>query len=156
MRLRNQLLALSLLTLLLPWSGLKLVQELENFLREAEENTRLASAHTVAQVLPLEYQAELKLARGQILPLRQLASEPVPDGYITDWPETDQSLVFESPGGQLKLDVLAGRYGTHFYLALKVTDPGDISATTFNTSTSDADQRAGVMLYVQSKRGQFS
>ena len=156
MRLRNQLLALSLLTLLLPWSGWKLVQELENFLREAEENTLLASAHTVAQVLPLEYQAELKLARGQILPLRQLASEPVPDGYITDWPETDQSLVFESPGGQLKLDVLAGRYGTHFYLALKVTDPGDISATTFNTSTSDADQRAGVMLYVQSKRGQFS
>jgi len=156
MKLRNQLLALSLLTLLLPWSGWKLVQELENFLREAEENTLLASAHTVVQVLPLEYQAELKLVRGQILPLRQLASEPVPDGYITDWPETDQRLVFESPGGQLKLDLLAGRYGTHFYLALKVTDPGDISATTFNTSTSDVDQRAGVMLYVQSKRGQFS
>ena len=37
MRLRNQLLALSLLTLLLPWSGWKLVQELENFLRQAEE-----------------------------------------------------------------------------------------------------------------------
>jgi len=156
MKLRNQLLALSLLTLLLPWSGWQLVQELENFLREAEENTLLASAQTVSQVLPLEYQAELKLARGQILPLRQLASEPNPDGYITDWPETDQSLAFDSPGGQLKLDVLAGRYGTHFYLALKVTDPGDIRATTFNTSTSDADQRAGVMLYVQSKRGQFS
>ena len=156
MKLRNQLLALSLLTLLLPWSGWKLVQELENFLREAEENTLLASAQTVARVLPPEYQAELKLARGRILPLRQLATEPVPDGYITDWPETDQSLAFESPGGQLKLDVLAGRYGTHFYLALKVTDPGDIRATTFNTSSSDTDQRAGVMLYVQSNRGQFS
>jgi len=156
MRLRNQLLALSLLTLLLPLSGWKLVQELENFLREAEENTLLASAQTLSQVLPLEYQAELKLARGRILPLRQLPTEPIMDGYITDWPEADQSLVFESTGAALKLDVLAGRYGKHFYLALKVTDPGDIKATTFNTGTSVAGRRAGVMLYVQSKRGQHS
>ena len=60
MRLRNQLLALSLLTLLLPWSGWKLVQELENFLREAEENALLASAQTISQAMPAEYQAELK------------------------------------------------------------------------------------------------
>lgn len=156
MRLRNQLLALSLLTLLLPLSGWKLVQELENFLREAEENALLKSAQTISQALPLEYQDELKLARGRILPLRQLMNEPVVDGYITDWPENDQGLGFESDGGRLKLDLLAGRYGSHFYLAVKVTDPGDIKATTFNTGTSDATQRAGVMLYIQSKRGQFS
>ncbi len=156
MRLRNQLLALSLLTLLLPWSGWKLVQELENFLREAEENALLKSAQTISQALPLQYQDELKLARGQILPLRQLMTEPVVDGYITDWPENDQGLGFESDGRQLKLDLLAGRYGSHFYLAVKVTDPGDIRATTFNTGISDATQRAGVMLYTQSKRGQFS
>ncbi len=82
MRLRNQLLALSLLTLLLPWSGWKLVQELENFLREAEENALLASARTVTRVLPPQYQSELELARGQILPLRQLTAEPVLDGYV--------------------------------------------------------------------------
>jgi len=52
MRLRNQLLALSLLTLLLPWSGWKLVQELENFLRQAEENALLVTAKTLTQVLP--------------------------------------------------------------------------------------------------------
>jgi len=130
MRLRNQLLALSLLTLLLPLSGWKLVQELESFLREAEETTLLASARTISQALPLEYQAELKLARGQILPLRRLTTEPVSDGYITDWPETGQSLEFDSPTGDLKLEVLAGRYINHDFLALKVTDPGDISATT--------------------------
>jgi len=156
MRLRNQLLALSLLTLLLPWSGWKLVQELENFLREAEENTLLSSALTVTQVLPHENLAELKLKRGQILPLRQLTAETIVDGYLADWPEYDQGLVFESPGGELKLDLLAGRYQASFFLALKVTDPGDISATTFNTGTSDPAQRAGVMLYIQSKRGQFS
>ena len=156
MRLRNQLLALSLLTLLLPWSGWKLVQQLENFLREAEENALLASASTIAQALPVDYQSELKLARGQILPLRQLTTEPIADGYITDWPETDQSLRFESPNGDLQLAVLAGRYRGRYYLGLKVTDPGDIPATTFNTGNNDAAQRAGVMLYVQSKRGQHS
>jgi len=156
MRLRNQLLALSLLTLLLPWSGWKLVQELENFLRQAEEKTLLEAAQTLTRVLPLEYQAELKLARGQALPLRQLTEEPIVDGYLTDWPEVNQSLSFESPGRQLKLDILAGRYTTHFYLALKVTDPGEISATTFNTGTNDIKDRAGVMLYLQSNRGQFS
>lgn len=156
MRLRNQLLALSLLTLLLPWSGWKLVQELENFLREAEENALLKSAQTISQALPLQYQYELKLARGQILPLRKLMEKEEVDGYITDWPENDRGLGFESDGGQLKLDLLAGRDGSYFYLAVKVTDPGDIKATTFNTGTSDVTQRAGVMLYTQSKRGQFS
>ncbi len=156
MRLRNQLLALSLLTLLLPWSGWKLVQELENFLREAEENALLVSARTISQSMPAAFQAELKLVRGRVLPLRQLATGPVIDGYLDDWPQTDQGLAFESLGADLALYVLAGRHQGHFYLALKVTDPGDISATTFNTGTGETDRRAGVMLYVQSNRGQHS
>jgi len=156
MRLRNQLLALSLLTLLLPWSGWKLVQELENYLRTAEENSLLEAAHTLTRVLPPAYQAELRLARGQALPLRQLSMEPIADGYLADWPEADQRLSFEAPGGKLKMDLLAGRFGNHYYLAARVIDPGDISATSFNTSASDPGQRAGLMLYVQSNRGQFS
>jgi two-component system sensor histidine kinase ChvG len=156
MRLRNQLLALSLLTLLLPWSGWMLVQELENFLRDAEETALLASAQTVSQVLPMDFQSELKLSRGQILPLRQLTTELIPDGYLSDWPEIGKSLAFEDPAEQLKLDLLAGRYNTSFYLALRVTDPGETSATAFNTGTNDPGQRAGVMLYIQSRRGQFS
>lgn len=156
MRLRNQLLALSLLTLLLPWSGWKLVQELENFLREAEENALLVSARTISQAMPAEFQADLKLVRGRILPLRQLATAPVIDGYLADWPQADQGLAFASPAANLALDVLAGRHQGYFYLALKVTDPGDVSATSFNTGTGDAGQRAGVMLYVQSNRGQHS
>jgi len=159
MRLRNQLLALSLLTLLLPWSGWQLVQELENFLREGEETALVASAGTIARALPPEFQAELQLARGRILPLRQLSTEPILDGYMTDWPEAGKSLEFAAAGGVLKLNVLAGRYGSRFYLLLKVTDPGDIQASTHNAGLGNAGkaetgQRAGVMLYVQSNRGQ--
>lgn len=164
MRLRNQLLALSLLTLLLPWAGWQLVQELENFLREGEENALLASARTIARALPPEFQTDLQPARGRILPLRQLTTEPILDGYMTDWPEVGKSLEFAAAGGMLKLDVLAGRYRSRAFLLLKVTDPGDIQATTFNTGLDNkgqdnkgmgaAGQRAGLMLYIQSKRGQ--
>jgi len=154
MRLRNQLLALSLLTLLLPLAGWQLLQELENFLRKGEESALLASARTIARALPREFQTDLQLARGRLLPLRQFSSEPIIDGYLNDWPETYQNLEFSAPNGVLKLNVLAGRYHSRVYLLLKVTDPGDISATTFNTGTVDPGQRAGIMLYMQSNRGQ--
>lgn len=154
MRLRNQLLALSLLTLLLPLAGWQLVQELENFLREGEETALLASARTIARTLPREFQKDLQLARGRILPLRQFSSEPVLDGYMNDWPEAFQNMEFAAPKGVLKLNVLAGRFRSRVYLLLKVTDPSDIHATTFNTGTNDPGQRAGVMLYIQSNRGQ--
>lgn len=156
MRLRNQILALSLLTLLLPWSGWKLVQQMENFLREAEENALLVSARTISQAMPAEFKSELKLARGQVLPLRQVGTEPIIDGYLSDWPQPEQGLVFTSPAGDLSLDVLAGRYRGRFYLALRVKDTGGVRATTFNTGTGDPQQRAGVMLYVQNSRGQHS
>jgi signal transduction histidine kinase len=156
MRLRNQLLALSLLTLLLPWSGWKLVQELENFLRQAEENALLESAGTVARMLPAAYLSELKLARGRVLPLRQLMTEPNLDGFIGDWPETDQNLVFESADEKLILRVLAGRYERHFFLALDVSDAAYTQATGFNTTAIDGGQEAGLVLYTQSARSQHS
>ncbi len=154
MRLRTQLLALSLLTLLLPWAGWQLLQELENFLRQSEESALLVSAKAIAQTLPDDFHADLQLARGRILPLRKFSTEPILDGYITDWPEVDKSLAFKAPGGVLKLNVLAGRYHSRVFLALKVTDPGDIQATTFNTGQASPAQSAGVMLYTQSNRGQ--
>lgn len=154
MRLRNQLLALSVLTLLLPWAGWQLVQELENFLREGEEAALLASAKTIARTLPPEFQSELKLTRGQFLPLRQFVTAPVVDGFKTDWPERGKHLEFEAPDGLLKLKVLAGRHGSRFYLLLDVEDSGDTPATVFNTGTTDEAQRAGVVLYLQSNRSQ--
>ena len=49
MKLRSKLIALSALTLLLPWSGWMLLQELESFLRDAQENAMLPEPiHPVA------------------------------------------------------------------------------------------------------------
>lgn len=154
MRLRNQLVALSVLTLVLPWSGWRLVQELENFLREGEETALLESTRTIAQSMPREFRSELLASRGQLLPLRQLGSEPILDGYKAEWPEADQYLQFESSDNQLALKVLAGRFQSGLYLMLEVKDSGDTPATTYNSSIPAAGPRAGVMLYVQNNRSQ--
>ena len=59
MSLRNRLLALSLLTLLLPWSAWKLLQELEGFLRDTQEVALLSTARSLAASLPFETQSQL-------------------------------------------------------------------------------------------------
>lgn len=154
MRLRNQLLALSVLTLLLPWAGWQLVQELENFLREGEEAALLVAAKTIASTVPEQYRAELRFSRGQFLPLRQFVTLPLLDGFAADWPEPGQFIAFRSADELLKLKVLGGRYQGRLYLLLEVEDAGDTAATTFNIGTVDDRQRAGVMLYLQSNRSQ--
>lgn len=153
MRLRNQLLALSVLTLLLPWSGWQLVQELEDFLRQSEESTLLESAAVMAKSMPQAFRSELISSRGQLLPLRQFGSEPIVDGFYADWPEPDQFMQFESSDGLLGLKVLAGRYQSGTYLMLDVTDSDDMAASSYNADAGSGP-KAGVLLYLQSNRSQ--
>lgn len=152
MKLRNQLVALSVLTLVLPWSGWRLVQELENFLREGEETALLETARTMALSMPQELKTDLLASRGQTLPLRQFGSEPILDGYKNEWPAADQNLQFKSDDGLLELDILAGRFQSSLYLMLEVRDAGDTPATTYNAITPAANPRAGVVLYLQNNR----
>ena len=103
MKLRNQLLTLSLATLLVPWFGWKLVQELERFLRAGQETALLASARTVARALPAEYQSTLIFGRDRIVQLRELSAPPHLDGYDDDWIEPGKVSRFSSVDGALEL-----------------------------------------------------
>lgn len=120
MSLRTKLLALSLLTLLLPWSAWKLLQELEEFLREAQEETLLASARTMAGVIPVGIQTQLLFLPETYLPARTLDRPPSLDGYADDWPEGMQGQDFVSDDGELGLRVLAGSYRGSLYLLFDV------------------------------------
>jgi signal transduction histidine kinase len=124
MTLRTRLLALSLLTLLLPWSGWKLLQELEHFLREAQEGALLASARTLAGALPVGYQTQLLFLPERHAPLRSLMRAPVLDGYPEDWPGPEDVLAFSAPDGGLDVGLLAGRHGGRLYLLFDVRRPG--------------------------------
>jgi hypothetical protein len=120
MSLRNRLLALSLLTLLLPWSGWKLLQELERFLREAQESSLLATARTLAATLPFEQQSQLQFLPQQYALLRALPRQPELDGYSDDWPEAEHGMEMLSADGLLSLRLLAGTSGSALYLLFEV------------------------------------
>jgi len=120
MSLRNRLLALSLLTLLLPWSGWKLLQELEGFLREAQENALLSTARALAGALPFESQSLLLYAPDRYVVLRSLDAPPVLDGFDDDWPQADQGMELSSADGALSVRFLAGASANGLFLLFEV------------------------------------
>ena len=128
MKLRSKLLALSLLTLLLPWSAWKLLQELERFLRESQETALLATAQTLSSALPLEFQSQLLFTPAHALPLRTLLQSPVLDGYPDEWPQSQHGLELASEDGALRARVLAARSGGLIHLFLRVEDSTPIHA----------------------------
>ena len=113
MKLKTKLVALSLLTLLLPWSGWKLLQELERYLREAQEASLLGAARITAGTLPLEFQTRLLFAPDLSTRLRALPRPLSLDGYGDDWSgdwpaDGRQGLEFRSADGALTVSLLAG------------------------------------------------
>lgn len=128
MTLRNRLLALSLLTLLLPWSGWKLLQELERFLREAQESALLSAARTVAGSLPFDVQGRLLFAPERYVVLRDLERAPDLDGYTDDWPSPDQAYAWTpaapAVAGAPTLALLAGRAERGTFLVIDVRGAG--------------------------------
>jgi len=157
MRLKNQLLALSALTLLLPWSGWKLLQELEHFLREAQENAMLASARTLAGAMPLEYQSRLVFAPDQYLVVRDLRRPPNLDGYADDWPGPRHGLEFHSEDGELGVTVLAGSYQNQLYLLFDVHDMTPAYLRTYPDENQAGESQAdGIQLLLRNPRGLLS
>ena len=124
MKLRSKLLALSLLTLLLPWSAWKLLQELEGFLRESQEQALLASARTMVGVIPLGFQTRLAFLPDRYVPMRDLQRQPVLDGYANDWPDVSSRFVVTSDDGKLGAGIVAGNYRGRLYLLINVRGAG--------------------------------
>jgi signal transduction histidine kinase len=131
MKLKTKLVALSLLTLLLPWSGWKLLQELERYLREAQETSLLGAARMAAGALPLEFQTRLLFAPDLYTRLRALPRPPSLDGYGDDWPgdwpAAGQGLEFRSADGALTVSLQAGAHGERLCLLLDVRGAGGIA-----------------------------
>jgi dedicated sortase system histidine kinase len=154
MKLRTKLVALSLLTLLLPWSGWKLLQELERFLRETQEEALLASARTLAGALPVEYQTRLLFAPDLQAPLRTLERPPVLDGYVDDWPDAAHGLEFSSEDSELSVMFMSGDYGGRLYLLLEIVEASRGQESSSVSAVPETP--GGVVLLARNPRGLFS
>jgi dedicated sortase system histidine kinase len=101
MSLRLQLLTLGALTLLLPWAGLRMVQQVETSLRLALEGALLdsARAHVVATQLvdAMPSRVGERSWRGEPLYAHALSKPPLIDGFFGEWDYTrgasDESAV---------------------------------------------------------------
>ena len=154
MKLRTKIAALSLLTLLLPWSAWKLLQELERFLRDAQQEALLASARTLASAIPMDYSSRLMFLPDHYVPVWELRGQPALDGYFDDWPGNGQGREFRSADGDLSVRLLAGTYGGHLFVLFDVRnsrrdDPAGSPAV------RDTRQNR-IVLRTRSPRGLFS
>ena len=151
MTLRTQMLTLSLATLLVPWFGWMLVQELEGYLRANQATALQDTARVLAGSLPDRHRAGL-YGRQRVLPLRAFDARPAVDGYAAEWPEAGTAQRFQAPGGAPALELLGGRFRGQDYLFLRVTD------RTPRRERPPAEDRApgpadGVVLVLRSGRG---
>ena len=123
MSLRLQLLAVGLLTLVLPWTGYRYVQEMETALRGGLERSLLARAATVATALEEQSAALCALPEcdpqrvGTTLYATALAREPDLDGVRDDhWRARDEAGVALGGGHR----VSTGTFGRFAYLFINV------------------------------------
>lgn len=125
MSLRFQLLLFGLLTLVLPWTGLRYVREMEGALRGGLEQSLQGRATTVAAALE-EQNLPLCSAppctpddtvRGTTIYAAPLAAEPSVDGVRDDWNGADAAIEI-GDGHRL----YAGVYGRFVYLFITVAD----------------------------------
>jgi dedicated sortase system histidine kinase len=125
MSLRVQLLAIGLLTLILPWAGLRFVEEMEGALRSTLEASLQGSVGTVAGALERQLgagrAADLSQARstsGSAIFAHPLRASPELDGRRDDWglaPTVD--LAF-GPAQR----VVAGTHERFAYLVIEIDD----------------------------------
>lgn len=121
MTLRNQMLTVSLATLLVPGFGWMLIQELEAYLRASQAAALESAAQTLAASLPDGDRARL-YGRQRALPLRSFDAPPVIDGYGAEWPEPTSAQRFGAATGEPRLELLGGRFDGRDYLFLRVFD----------------------------------
>lgn len=135
MKLRNQLIILSLLTLTLPWAGCEYIREMENTLREGQAQSLLNTTRAIAQITAFENEVFLEQHRSKLNNLAihniyafALNNEISIDGYVDDWGRLAEELRYFS--NQIESDtknhtrtgLIAATYKSYLYLFIQVTD----------------------------------
>jgi len=128
MKLAGQLVAVSAVTLLLPWAGCQYARDIETTLRQGEAATLLSTARLLAAAVapaagefaapPTRWRADR--ARSSDLYVHTLPTLPTLDGFVEDWGPA--SLQAE-PHGDMALLVARRGVFIHVFVAVPGTAP---------------------------------
>ena len=119
MPLRLQLALVSLCMLLLPWSGWRLLQQMEALLRQGQEDVLAASADSLLRALQAT-PAMLPPGQPRFF-VQALPRLPRVDGDFADWPGV-QLQSFADASGQQRLRFALARRDEQLYLRIEVDD----------------------------------
>ena len=131
MKLKSQLLVISLLMLLVPWAGCQFVREVEGVLRYGQAQSLLAKLQAVALTLsdkpeliyisPEQYQSSQEVDRQ--LYISRADSPIIVDGYDDGWPEIiARKFVNPNEPQSHQISFRGLRYGNFYYLFFSVLD----------------------------------
>ncbi|MDH3272939.1 MAG: ATP-binding protein [Gammaproteobacteria bacterium] len=133
MNLKQQLLLVSLLTLVLPWAGVQFIRETESALRAGQQQMLAGTARAVADSLA-QYAEEFpptavgERFAGDQLYGHELESKPEIDGYFDDWTIARKSLrTLRGSDGPVRFAL--GLYDEAVYLYVEVSDRNIVYAT---------------------------
>jgi len=128
LKLRNQLLLISLLTLLIPWAGYLFIQELEQTLRQQQLKTLSQHAELIAKQLKRnkfsiasKKPGTKKSGSYQPVYAFKLPAPIILDGYFDDWRAVSQQTIpLYDAENDFSTRYLAGINGNRFYLFISV------------------------------------
>ncbi len=134
---RAKLVLVSTTLLIIPWVGSQYVQEMEDYLRQQQQEAILIRAQTVASVLQgrpdlftIQSNSPLPTRDVQHLFVRPLQHPMQLDGYLDDWSGYENRIqhieqsrsIFGNEASTLRFDIQVGSYQKYLYVAMKVFD----------------------------------
>jgi two-component system sensor histidine kinase ChvG len=126
MNLKRQLLLVSLLLLALPWAGMKFVGEMQNVLRNSQEQAALATTQAIANAMASQV-IGLNIATNydyqDIIYAQPSQDFKVLDGYSDDWSENINHRYTSAANPAFSLSYQAAASDKNIYLLITVDDP---------------------------------
>lgn len=129
MKLRSQLVLVSLLVLLLPWAGCSYVREMENALRQGQQDALVSVTRSVVSMvsgrpdlLDEVIATEQFSTTGADIYLHDIPRSLSVDGYVDDWVDFDADAITFSDGQPLRLSIWVATDGEQAYVYAGVKD----------------------------------
>ncbi len=141
MKLRHQLLIISLFALSIPWAGCQYIQEMQRVMLEGNERELVASARALALMLADEnrlFSGADELSSNTSIYFHELPAAPTLDGYADEWRNwpVAPAAMSNAPSAESTATYQAGRYAGVLYFFIDITDP----ASAWSTPVSVGDQ----------------
>lgn len=124
MRIKKQLLLVSLITLALPWVGCQYIREMDSALQKGQTSALEATANAIAARLGNDRKTVERFKHFQNTHsespyyIHKLNSQPVTDGYADEWITSGHQ--FQTI--EANLEVVSGEYSGRLYLYLRTKD----------------------------------